>query len=218
MNEIKLYTYFRSSAAYRVRIALNIKNIAYQAVIKHLTRDGGEHRKPAYLALNPQGLIPALDDEGTVLSQSLAIIEYLEERYPEPALLPVDSIARAQVRCMAQSIACDIHPLNNLRVLVYLREKLGQGEQALNGWYRHWINEGFKALEVWAVQHSADGKHCFGSDVTVADICLVPQVYNARRFNTDLASFPTLCGISSYLESLQAFKDAHPDNQPDSQY
>lgn len=212
---MQLYTYFRSSAAYRVRIALNFKNIAYEAVIKHLTKDGGEHRKPAYLELNPQGLIPALDDGGTVIPQSLAIIEYLEERYPEPALLPVDSIARAQVRCMAQSIACDIHPLNNLRVLVYLREKLGQDEQAVNDWYYHWIDAGFKALEDWAAQYSADGKHCFGSDVTVADICLVPQMYNARRFGADLAPYPTLCGISSCLESLPTFEDAHPDNQPD---
>lgn len=210
---MKLYTYFRSSAAFRVRIALNLKGLAYESVPKRLL--GNEHRAPEYLALNPQGLIPALVIDHTVLSQSLAIIEYLDENYPATPLLPSDSIARAQVRSMAMAIACDSHPLNNLRVLNYLRSELGQDDAAVETWYRHWISEGFTGLEAQARVLSAHGRYCCGDAVSLADLCLVPQMYNARRFKTDLDPFPTLGAISTHLESLPAFAAARPEAQPD---
>lgn len=210
---MKLYSYFRSSAAYRVRIALNIKGLTYETISKPLLQ--GTHREPDYLTLNPQGLVPALDTGDAVLSQSLAIIEYLDERYPEPPLLPVDPIARAQVRSMAQAIACDIHPLNNLRVLNYLRRELKLDDAGVASWYRHWIAEGFRGLEVLARAHSGDGRFCHGASLTIADVLLVPQMFNARRFETDLAPFPTLVRISEHLESLPAFAKAHPNAQPD---
>src|SRR5690554_2885534 len=177
---MKLYSYFRSSAAYRVRIALNVKGLSYETIAKPLLQ--GTHREPAYLALNPQGLVPALDIGDAVLSQSLAIIEYLDERFPEPPLLPADPIARAQVRSMAQAIACDIHPLNNLRVLDYLRRELKLDDAGVATWYRHWIAEGFRGLEVLARAHSGDGRFCHGASLTIADVLLVPQMFNARRF------------------------------------
>ena len=215
---MKLYSFFRSSAAYRVRIALNRKGLAYEYVAKHFRRNGGEHRKPDYLAVNPQGLIPTLDDGGVVVPQSLAIIEYLEEAYPDtPRLLPERPAERAAVRAMAQLVACDMHPLNNLRVLNYLKAELGQSEEATNLWYRHWIAEGFAALEQSVAKHGGDGRHCFGTDVTIADVCLVPQVYNARRFQADLAPYPRIVAISSYLESLTPFAAARPEAQPDAE-
>jgi maleylacetoacetate isomerase len=215
---MKLYSYFRSSAAYRVRIALEVKGLSYEYVAKHFRRDGGEHRKPDYLALNPQGLIPALDDGGAVVTQSLAIIEYLEEAYPRtPRLLPTNPADRAIVRAMAQVIACDIHPLNNLRVLDYLKSQMGQSEDVTNLWYRHWIGEGFRALEQSIGKHSGDGMHCFGDTVTVADVCLVPQVYNARRFAVNLAPYPVLVRVSEALETLPAFAKARPEAQPDAE-
>jgi maleylacetoacetate isomerase len=215
---MKLYSYFRSSAAYRVRVALEVKGLAYEYVATHLRRDGGEHRKPEYLAVNPQGLIPALDDDGVVVSQSLAIIEYLEETYPKtPRLLPASPADRARVRAMAQVIACDVHPLNNLRVLDYLKSQMGQSEGATNLWYRHWIAEGFEALEQSVCKHTGDGRHCFGDTVTVPDVCLVPQVYNARRFAVDLAPYPVLVRVSESLESLPAFAKACPEAQPDAE-
>ena len=215
---MKLYSFFRSSAAYRVRIALNFKGLAYEYVAKHFRRNGGEHRKPDYLALNPQGLIPTLVDGGVVVPQSLAIIEYLEEAYPEtPRLLPQGPAGRASVRAMSQAIACDIHPLNNLRVLNYLKGELGQSEETTNMWYRHWIAEGFAALERSIATHSGDGRHCFGSDVTMADVCLVPQVYNARRFQADLTPYPKIISVSSHLETLAPFSTARPDAQPDAE-
>lgn len=210
---MKLYNFFRSSAAFRVRIALNLKGIEYERIAKVFAKH--EHRAADYLAVNPQGLIPALDVDGAVISQSLAIIEYLDDLYPEPALRPADPLARAQVRSMALAIACDIHPLNNLRVLNYLRKSLGQNDDGVNTWYRHWVSEGFRGLETQLSQHSSTRRHCFGNSLSLADVCLVPQVYNARRFDVDLTPFPTLVAISTHLESLPAFDAARPEAQPD---
>jgi maleylacetoacetate isomerase/maleylpyruvate isomerase len=214
---MRLFTYFRSSAAYRVRIALNLKGVEFEQVPKHLLRSGGEHRLEGYLELNPQGLVPALEHEGRVFGQSLAIIEYLDEIRPEPALLPRKPSDRALVRSMALAVACDIHPLNNLRVLNYLKGPLGHDQAAVDGWYRHWIAEGFRGLEELARRHSGDGRHLFGRAVTLADVMLVPQVYNARRFRCDLGGFPTLVAISTHLESLPAFANARPEVQPDAE-
>lgn len=210
---MKLHTFFRSSAAFRVRIALNLKGLTYESIPKAFAKN--EHRAPEYLSLNPQGLIPALEDDGVVLSQSLAIIEYLDEKHPSPPFLPNGAIARAQVRSMAQAIACDIHPINNLRILNYLRKQLGQNDDGVNTWYRHWITEGFKGLERQARTHSTSQRFCFGDAVSIADICLLPQIFNARRFDTDLSAFPTLVAISTHLESLPAFAVARPEAQPD---
>jgi maleylacetoacetate isomerase len=214
---LRLYSYWRSSAAFRVRIALNFKELFYETVAKHLLRDGGEQREAGYLALNPQGLIPALEDDGVVVTQSLAICEYLEERYPEPPLLPADAHGRAAVRAMALAVACDIHPLNNLRVLAYLKGRMGQDEESVGAWYRHWIGEGFAALEQWIARHSSDGRYCYGSGVTLADVFLVPQVYNARRFAVDLSPYPRLCAVARHLEGLPAFAAARPEMQPDAE-
>jgi len=212
---VKLYTYFRSSAAYRVRIALNLKGLSYESLPRHLSRGGGEHRQPEYLALNPQGLVPALEVDGQVLTQSLAIIEYLEETHPEPPLLPRAPAARARVRALALAIACDIHPLNNLRVLNYLRAPLGLDAPAVDGWYRHWIACGFAALEQEATRAAGARRHLVGDALSVADVCLVPQMYNARRFGCDLQPYPSLSAISTYLESLPAFARAAPEAQSD---
>ncbi len=212
---MKLYTFFRSSAAFRARIALNLKGLQYESLPKAFARN--EHRAPDYLALNPQGLIPALAVDGVVIAQSLAIIEYLNDRHPEPPLLPADPLDRARVRSMALAIACDIHPLNNLRVLNYLRDELKQDDAGVGTWYRHWIAAGFQGLELQAREFSAAGSYCFGDAVSLADVCLVPQMFNARRFKTDLTPFPTLLGISTHLESLPAFAAARPEVQPDAQ-
>jgi maleylacetoacetate isomerase len=214
---VKLYTYWRSSAAYRVRIALELKALPYESVPKHLLRDGGEQRRADYLELNPQGLIPGLEDEGFFLGQSLAICEYLEEIRPEPPLLPTDPQDRATVRSMALAIACDIHPLNNLRVQQYLRDELGQGEEDVARWTRHWMSRGFAALEVLVARHSADDRHCFGTSVTLADVCLVPQMYNARRARVDLSPYPRLVAVNTHLENLTAFAAARPEAQPDAE-
>jgi maleylpyruvate isomerase len=212
---MKLYTYFRSSAAYRVRIALNLKGLAYESLPVHLLRDGGEQRRPEYLMVNPQGLVPVLDDNGSTLNQSLAIIEYLDETHPEPPLLPRAPLERARVRALALAIACDIHPLNNSRVLKYLRAPLGLDKDAVDNWYRHWIASGFTALEEEAVRTASDRRHLLGTTVTLADLCLVPQMYNARRFGCELGPYPTLCAISAHLEGLPAFMRAAPEAQPD---
>jgi maleylacetoacetate isomerase len=213
---MKLYTYYRSTAAFRVRIALNLKGVPYESQSMHLRK--GAHRVPEYLALNPQGLIPALDDDGVVISQSLAIIEYLEEKYPTPALLPSAPAERAHVRSMALAVAADMHPLNNLRVLNFLRSPLGLDETAVNEtWYRHWVAEGFRGLEQQAMRWSGDGKHMYGRSVTLADVYIVPQMYNALRFSCDLTPYPTLRGICRHLESLPAFIKASPEVQPDSE-
>jgi len=214
---LRLYTYWRSSAAYRVRIALALKGLEYESVPRHLLRDGGEQRRPDYLAVNPQGLVPALEDDGEVVTQSLAICEYLEERFPEPALLPAAPRDRAAVRAMALAVACDIHPLNNLRVLQYLRSELGQDDAGVARWARHWIASGFEALEQLVARRSGDGRHCFGSSVTLADVCLVPQVANARRVQLDLAPWPRITAVAGHLESLPAFAAARPDAQPDAE-
>lgn len=210
---MKLYSFWRSSAAYRARIALNVKGLAYETISKKL--GAGEQNAPDFLALNPQGLVPALEDGGQIYAQSLALIEYLDETHPEPPLLPADAAGRAHVRSMALAIACDIHPLNNLRVLNYLKGPLAQPQPAVDAWYRHWVTEGFRGLEQLAKRHTGDGAHLYGTRVTLADVCLVPQLYNARRFDTDLAPFPTLVAIGDSLAKLPAFAAARPEVQPD---
>ena len=212
---MKLYTYFRSSAAFRVRIALNLKGIAYEPAYINMKPPAAGHREPGFLAVNPQGLVPALIHAGTTLTQSMAIIEYLEETHPQPPLLPAAPADRAQVRAMALAVACDLHPLNNLRVLSYLRSPLAHEEDAVSQWYHHWIETGFQALEADAKRCSGDGQHMFGKSVTLADIHIVPQMYNARRFNCDLGAYPTLRSICAHLESLPAFAKAAPEAQPD---
>ena len=209
-----LYGYFRSSAAYRVRIALNLKGLDYDQVPVNLVK--GEQRVGVHLARNPQGLVPSLVlDDSSVINQSLAICEYLEEIQPTPALLPVAALARARVRSLAQMMACDVHPLNNLRVLKYLVGELGADEAAKLAWYRHWIDEGFTALEATLSTAPSSGDFCHGDTPTLADICLVPQVYNAERFECDLSAYPTIQRISARCRSLPAFEKAAPEAQPD---
>jgi maleylpyruvate isomerase len=214
---MKLYTFFRSSASYRVRIALNLKGLDYEHVPIHLRRGGGEQFSPAYRAKNPQALVPTLEDGGRTLTQSLAIIEYLEERYPEPPLLPKDPADRAAVRAMALAIACEVHPLQNLKVLNYVKGELKQDEAAANRWAQHWIELGLAALEQMVLAVPKRGKFCFGDAPTVADLCLVPQLGNARRFGCDLSAFPTLAGIEVHCATLPAFIKAAPENQPDAE-
>lgn len=206
MTTIRLYDYFRSSACYRVRIALNLKRLAYEAIDTSLVE--GAHREPAYLERNPQGFVPMIECGDKRITQSLAIIEWLDSHSPEPRLVPADPDARAQQMARALTIACDIHPLNNLRVLKYLGSTLGADEDARTAWYQHWITAGFAALEA-----SADPATPFlGGDAPgIADICLVPQMYNARRFATPLDAFPTLVAIDARCTALDAFVRAHPD-------
>lgn len=213
---MKLYSYYRSSAAYRVRIALNLKQLPYETVGVHLLKNGGEQKQPEYSAKNPQKLVPALEDNGQVLTQSLAMIDYLEEIYPTYALLPADAVGRARVRAMAQLIACDIHPLNNLRVLQYLQNQLGVADEAKTEWYCHWVKEGFAALET-LLKSEQTGRFCHGDTPTLADCCLIPQVYNARRFQVDLSPYPTISRIVTECEALPAFQAAAPENQPDAE-
>ncbi len=214
---MKLFSYFRSSAAYRVRIALNVKGLSYDYAAKHLIKNGGEHKQDDYLALNPQGFVPALEHDGAVLTQSIAIIEYLDEVFPTPSLLPRSPRDRAIVRAMALLVACDIHPLNNLRVLNYLKSPLAQDSEAIVEWYKHWIAEGFAAFEQLIAKHSSDNRYCFGDTVTMADTLLVPQVANSRRYRMDLSAYPTLQRVSAHLESLPAFQAARPEVQPDAE-
>lgn len=212
---MKLYTYFRSSAAYRVRIALALKGLKPEMIPVHLLRDGGEQSTPEYLALNRQGLIPALDNDGLLVTQSMAICEYLDEIQPTPPLLPEGPAARARVRALALAIACEIHPLNNLRVLNYLTGTLGLSEAQKLAWYHHWIRLGFTAMEAQLAAESASGNFCHGDAPTLADVFLVPQVANARRFDLDLSVFPTLLRIDAKCRELPAFIAAAPQNQAD---
>lgn len=214
---MKLYTYFRSSAAYRVRIALNLKGLPYEAVPVHLLKNGGEQLQDAYLRINPSALVPAFQDEEITLTQSMAIIEYLEETHPQVPLLPRDAPGRARVRELAQIIGCDIHPINNLRVTSYLVKQLGLSDQAKTEWYRHWVIEGFRALEAHLARDPAGGPYCHGEQPTIADCYLVPQVFNAQRFNIDVAAYPNIARINALCADLPAFKAAHPSQQPDAE-
>lgn len=214
MPAVKLYSYFRSSAAYRVRIALNLKSLPYEMVPVHLTKDGGQQRKSEFRALNPQMRVPALAlSGGEVLTQSLAIIEYLDDIHPEPPLLPADALARAKVRAIAQMVACDIHPLNNLIVLQYLKRTLKHEQPDIDTWYHHWVIDGFTAIEAMLTP----GPYACGAHVTLADICLVPQVANARRFKVPLDQFPKIVAVDAACLKLPAFDKARPENQPDAE-
>jgi maleylacetoacetate isomerase len=208
---MRLYSFFRSSAAFRVRIALNLKGVDYETVTVDLP--SAAHRAPEFLALNPQATIPTLDDDGTILWQSLAIIEYLDARFPTPRLIPAEPVARAHVQALAQLIACEVHPLNNLRVLKYLRGELQLDETAVGKWYMHWVAEAFGPLETLVVRFGG-GRYCFGDALTVADVCLVPQLYNARRFKCDVSPYPTLVRIADGLGASPAFARAAPENEP----
>ena len=211
---MKLYSYFRSSAAYRVRIALNLKGIAYQTAPIHLVKEGGHNKRPEFRAVNPQMRVPVLvTPAGAILIQSLAIMEYLEETHPEPALLPKDPIARAKVRALAELIACDIHPLNNTSALRYLKNQMRQEQSAIDAWYHHWVITGFEALE--ALLEPAP--YACGDKVTLADLCLVPQVNNARRLKVPLDKFPKIVGVDAACLALAAFDRARPENQPDAE-
>jgi maleylacetoacetate isomerase len=211
---VKLYSYFRSSAAYRVRIALNLKGIAYEMTPIHLQKDGGHHRRPEYRTVNPQMRVPTLvTPAGDTLIQSLAIMEYLEETHPEPPLLPKPSLARAKARALAQIVACDIHPLNNIGALRYLKNEMHQPQSAIDEWYRHWVVAGFESLEALI----APSPYACGAQVTVADICLVPQVYNARRLKVPFDKFPKIAAVDAACLALAAFDRARPENQPDAE-
>jgi maleylacetoacetate isomerase len=211
---VKLYSYFRSSAAYRVRIALNLKGIAYDTISIHLIKDGGHNKRPEFRAINPQMRVPVLvTPAGDALTQSLAIIEYLDETHPQPPLLPKDPIARAKVRALAELIACDIHPLNNTSPLRYLKRDMGQEQSAIDAWYHHWVLSGFEALEAMI----GDGPYLCGKDVTLADTCLVPQVANARRLKVPLDTFPKIVAADVACLKLAAFDKARPENQPDAE-
>ena len=210
---MELYGYWRSSAAYRVRIALNLKGL--EVCHRAVNLRTGEHRDVAYRKLNPQGRVPVLVDDGKAFTQSIAILEYLEERYPETPLLPGEPAERARVRALVQLVASDMHPLNNLGVLQYLAKELGAGDEQKLAWYRHWIAEGFAALEALLADDARTGRYCHGDTPGMADLCLVPQVYNARRFECDLTPYPTIVRIDAACAELEAFKKAAPEAQPD---
>jgi maleylpyruvate isomerase len=216
MSELVLHNYWRSSTSYRVRIALEMKGLAYRYVAHHLRH--GEHLEPAYLAVNPQGLVPALVwRDGTLLTQSLAIIEFLDEAAPDPPLLPKDPPGRARVRMLAQMIACDIHPVNNLRVLTSLRTVFGAGDRDIANWFRHWVNEGFQPLEKLLSSSSETGRFCHGDSPGLADICLTAQVTNNVRFDVDMRPYPAIARIHAACMALPAFRKAAPQNQPDAE-
>ena len=211
---MKLYTYFRSSAAFRVRIALNLKGLAYEPSFVHLAK--GEHRKPEYAAVNPQALVPTLEDAGRLLGQSLAVIEYLDESRPLPPLLPKEAFARARVRALSLLVACEIHPLNNLRVLQHLKRALGQNDEQVNAWYRHWIADGLAKLEA-GLADPGTGRFSHGDTPTMADCCLVPQVFNAQRYQCDTTAYPTVMRVHEECMKLDAFQRAQPGKQPDAE-
>ncbi|MGA9949775.1 MAG: maleylacetoacetate isomerase [Xanthobacteraceae bacterium] len=211
---MKLYSYFRSSAAYRVRIALNLKGIAYDTISIHLIKDGGHNKRPEFRAINPLMRVPVLvTPAGDTLTQSLAIIEYLDETLPQPPLLPKDPIARAKVRALAELIACDIHPLNNTSPLRYLKRDMGQEQSTIDTWYHHWVLSGFEALEAMI----GEGPYLCGKEVTLADTCLVPQVANARRLKVPLDKFQKIVAADAACLKLPAFDKARPENQPDAE-
>jgi maleylacetoacetate isomerase/maleylpyruvate isomerase len=212
---VKLYTYFRSSAAFRVRIALNLKGLPYEASFVSLPK--GEHRTGQFAALNRQALLPSLEDGGARLNQSLSIIEYLEERHPDPALLPKDAQGRARVRSLSLLVACEIHPLNNLRTLQYLRRQVGQNEEQIKTWYQHWIDDGLVKLEDELREAKETGRFCHGDSPTMADCCLVPQIFNAKRYDSDLAPYPTTMSVFDQCMKLDAFERAQPSKQPDAE-
>lgn len=215
-QDLVLYSYWRSSAAYRVRIALNLKGLSYELRPVHLARDGGEQHSEDYRQLNPQELVPILLDGQRVMRQSLAIIEYLEEAYPQPpSLLPAATRDRAHARALAQLVACDIHPIGNLRVLQYLQRELDVADGDREAWSRHWIRVGFDALESMLVESTATGRFCVGDTPSLADICLVPQVYNARRWGVSLEPYPCITRIEAECMKLPAFQQAAPEQQPD---
>jgi maleylpyruvate isomerase len=210
---MKLFGFFRSSAAFRVRIALNLKGLAYEDAFIHLRR--GDQRGGDYLAVNPQGLVPALEDDGHTLFQSMAIVEYLDETHPEPAFLPPEPAGRAWVRALAAIVACDIHPINNLRVLRYLSRSLGHDQAAIETWYNHWIDSGFEAFERLLAGDRRTGEFCEGDRPGLADIALVPQVVNSERYQLDLSPYPSIARIYANCMKLDPFTAAHPNNQPD---
>ena len=214
---MKLYTYFRSSAAYRVRIALNLKGLAYDAAPVHLLRNGGEQLSDAYRAVNPAMLVPALEDDGNVIGQSLAIIEYLEETHAATPVLPSDALGRARVRALALTVAADTHPLGNLRVLKYLTGQLGVTEEVKLGWQQHWLRTGLAALEALLANDARTGRFSHGDTPTLADCCLVPQVFGAQRFGVDMSPYPTVMRIHAACGELPAFQQAHPSQQPDAE-
>ncbi len=212
---MKLYSYFRSSAAYRMRIALALKGIAYDADYVHLRRK--DHQSPEYLAMNPQGLVPTLiDDDGTVVTQSMAMVEYLEETRPEPPLLPSDPAGRARVRALALAVACEIHPVNNLRILLYLTKDMGISDDAKNEWYRHWVDVGLTAVEAMLADNPSTGRFCHGDEPTMADVFLVPQIFNAERFGCDVDKFSAIRRINDAMLALPALAGTAPGDQPDS--
>lgn len=214
---LRLHGYFRSSAAYRCRIAFSLKRVDYESRAVHLRRNGGEQRMPGFRALNPQGLVPVLEVGDEVLTQSLAIIEWLDETYPDPPLLPEAPVDRARVRAFAHAIACDIHPLHNLRVLEYLRGDLGVGQAGLDQWCRKWIGDGLAACEAILAAKPRESRFCFGDSASLADVCLAPQLHSAARFGVELDPWPRLRVLKRTYSSADAFVDAHPDNQPDSE-
>lgn len=214
-EQLCLHSYWRSSAAYRVRIGLNLKGLSYDIAPVHLVRDGGDQHKPAYAAINPQQLVPVLEHGQRILRQSLAILEYLDEIWPDPPLLPATARDRHRARALAQLIACDVHPLNNLRVLQYLERDWGVPQPERDVWVRHWIVTGFDAFEALLQDHPSTGSYCEGHLPTIADCCLIPQVYNARRFGVDLSAYPNILRIEQECLALPAFDAARPERQPD---
>jgi maleylacetoacetate isomerase/maleylpyruvate isomerase len=214
---MKLYNYYRSSASFRVRIALALKGLGYDYVPVHLLKNGGRQFDAEFKAMNPAALVPVLDDDGMLLTQSLAIIEYLDETRPAPPLLPADASGRARVRAIALAIACEIHPLNNLRVLAYLSQTLGITESQRNAWYRHWVETGLAAVEAMLAGDSRTGACCHGDAPTLADVCLVPQIFNALRFDCRLDHVPTVMRIHEHCLTLPAFAESVPARQPDAE-